>query len=300
MGDLASKYKMSVRRYMKILEQNSVKVKVVSEYGDQADRLLELWQQCYDHSREYQREVLTRDYFINMSRYMKGKTKLLEFLKDGKLIGYSLAIKDIETFHGLFAGMDYDYVRDNYLLFNLYGHTVKLGIEEGAQRIEMGLTTTYEKLSFGSVVVPMFAYMRHLSPVLNPILTNLFVLFSESTRFHAKHVFNRRFCGRVYADGHVSIEYKDRAITAGLLDVSLTGVRVKAEELLKKGRVLMKFIFHNSLNNFQVPAKLVWSENSKNEMKMGFVFKTKDPSIKEKIRQLNLSFDIEGSNSDPE
>ncbi len=42
MGDLASKYKMSVRRYMRILEENSVEVKVVSEYGDQADRLLEL------------------------------------------------------------------------------------------------------------------------------------------------------------------------------------------------------------------------------------------------------------------
>jgi predicted N-acyltransferase len=292
MNDLASKYKMSVRRYMRILELNSVEVKVVSEYAGQADRLLELWRQCYDHSREYQREVLTREYFVNMSNYMKGKTKLLEFIKDGKIIGYSLAIKDVDTFHGLFAGMDYDYVRDSYLLFNLYGHTVKLGIEEGAKIIEMGLTTTREKLSFGSVLVPMFAYMRHLSPVMNPILSNLFVLFSETSKHYIKKVYNERFYERIFIDAKVRIEDNKGSLSAEIKDLSLNGARISADGEIKKGHVMLEFVFQNSLNNFKVPGRVVWINGGGNNKEMGVIFLNRNPAIIEKIRKLMHSLDV--------
>ncbi len=226
-----------------------------------------------------------------MSHYMKGKTKLLEFLKDGKVIGYSLAIKDESTLHGLFAGMDYEYVRQYYLLFNLYGYTVKLGIDEGAGIIEMGLTTTYEKLSFGSEVVPMYAYMKHLSPFLNPILTNLFVLFSESTKFHTKQVFNRRFCERVYTDASVVLEHKKEFFSGNLADISLTGARISFPKVLKKGRCLLRFSFSNPLNDFKVPARVVWSFDGAHEKEMGFVFILNDPAINEKVRRLVLSYE---------
>ena len=249
-SDLAQKHRDHVKKYLRRLESNGVTIRVVTEYEQYADRLLELWKNCYSHAREYQQEFLTREYFVNLSRYLKDKSRLVLFEKDNKIIGIVVVILNENVIQALFAGMDYDYVRENYLIFNIYLQTIKLGIDEGVKIIENGITTIREKMDYGFNPVPMYAYMRHLSPLLNPILSNLFVLFSESTRFEAIKSYNRRFAERVYGNGKVFIETGKKEIEARLEDLSLSGVKISLGDTFDKKNVLIRFSFSNSSANF--------------------------------------------------
>ncbi len=270
--DLKQHHRYIVRRYLRTLREQNVTVRVLSDYAHLAPELRRLWQGCYDHATEYQREILTEQFFVEMSRRMGKSSRVILFEKDGEAIGYLIGIMNKDLFQGLFAGMDYRYVRDTFLLFNIYLATIRLGIELGVKVIENGLTSISEKMNFGFKPVPMHAYMRHLSPLVNPVLSGIFSLFSESTRFENKSVFNRRFSDRIYCGIEVHLISRGKEISGTLEDLSETGAKVSSTESLKGRKLQIRFHTPLLVEDFMIRARIRWNVKHGEEYNAGVEF----------------------------
>ncbi len=237
--DLKRHHRYIVRRYIRTLTEQNVTIRVLSDFAHLAPRLQHLWQECFDRALEYQREKLSQAYFREISIRMQGKSKLIVFEKNQEVIGFLLGMHDEDRFQALYAGMDYRYVRDTFMIFNIYLATIRLGIDLGVRVIENGITTLREKMNFGFKPIPFAAYMRHLSPVLNPVLSRVFSLFSESTRFENWTVFNQRYSERVFGDIKATLSVGKKEFLCTLINLTDTGAMLEGVDRVQRGKILL-------------------------------------------------------------
>jgi hypothetical protein len=224
---------------------------------------------------------------------MRDKSRLILFEKDGRAIGFLLGITNADFFQGLFAGMDYSYVKDCFLLFNIYIATIRLGIDLGVKVIENGLTTIPEKMNFGFKPVPMYAYMRHLSPLINPVLSGLFSLFSESTRFENKLVFNRRYSDRIYGNIDITLTIRGKEISGRLEDISESGVRVSCATKIYGRKARIDFHYPSFGRDFALKADIRWVVKHGEETIAGLRFRNPDVEIIRELQEYLIQNNVE-------
>lgn len=223
--DLQRHYRYMVRRYQRTLREHQVEVSILQDYAHLAPDLVRLWKGCYEHATEYQRELLNEQYFVQMNRYMSERSRLILFSIQGRPIGFYLLVSNQAALQGLYAGMDYSVSRDVFLIFNIYLAAIRMGIEQGVGIIENGITSIPEKMNFGFKPVPLFAYMRHLSPLLNPLLSRLFTLFSEPAHFSSRSAFNQAYRERLLQGVEFSVRAGGKYQICRLDNITDTGLR---------------------------------------------------------------------------
>lgn len=189
LNNLRSLYKKKYNKCIKNAQKNKLQIEITEKFAQYADELNVLWQNVYNNAKEYQREVLTPQYFDNMNKYLDGKAKMILARVDDKLAGFNLYIKDDTYLRGIYVGLDYEYNKLCDVYFNLFYEMIKLGIKEGCEKIEFGITTYVPKLEIGGEVEELYIYMKHLNPVLNPVMTKLFSLFTPQQKIKKRHVF---------------------------------------------------------------------------------------------------------------
>jgi predicted N-acyltransferase len=287
LDDMRSRYRYRLHKFIKSLKSDAVTIEVRDEFAGLAPQLRDLWRQIYERATEYKREILTPEYFANMSRCLKGRTKIILFRKEGRLIGFNFVIIDDDTLRPLFIGMDYAHNQDNSLYFNILCQAVKMGIELGKKSIEMGITTLNPKMEMGSVMYPLYGYMKHLSPVKSWILTGLFKSFTPPYREIEKHVYNRRFYERIYHEAKLTVIYRNREMKSETRNISMSGVQVATSCLLKKGDPAeVRFTAANPLNAFTVKARVAWSRAVSEGCEAGLQFRDVTETQKDRLENL--------------
>jgi len=285
--DMRKNYRHKIKLRMKRLENNSIKVEVIESFKDIACELKDLWMQVYNRATEYQREILTLEYFKNMDIYLKEKSKVILFKKNGKIIGFAILILDDYTSRPYYLGMDYAYNKENYLFFNILYQIVKNGIEEKKRMIEMGITTYNVKKDMGVEILPLFIYIKHLSPIFNIILTNLFSFFSTPPKIIQKHVFNRRYFERIYTSFKLKLLYKGKVKEATVINISEEGININSNILLKTNSyIYLKYCFPDSFNFFIVKGRVQWSKRVMNNFNIGVKFINLDQEQKDKLQNI--------------
>lgn len=140
------------------------------QFAPLADQLAHLWRLVFDRATEVKREILTADYFREVSR-LRSSSVLLARREDGSLAAFGLLLAEHPWLTFVNCGFDEDAGRSEGAYFRLLYEVVRFGIEGGFKQAELGITTLEPKLEIGGVPVPLFAWVRHHNPVIHRLLT---------------------------------------------------------------------------------------------------------------------------------
>ena len=286
MNDMRSRYRYRLKKFLRSMEKSSIIVEIRDHFSDLAEELTTLWFQIYNHAKEYKREILTPQYFINMDQYLKERSKVILFKLNGRIIAFDFIIIDDETLRPLFIGLDYKHNEENKLYFNILCQSVKMGIDLGKKKIEMGITTMGPKKEIGSEVIPAYGYMKHLRPLTHILITNLFSLFSPPDYRDRKRVFNRRYYERVYSELNLVLVFGNKSVPVTGVDISKKGIRLISATAVHKIRqtvLLVGFKTDDDPNNFNLSGKIVWVKEDNGQYSIGIRFVRMQHQLQEKL-----------------
>jgi hypothetical protein len=284
---MRSRYRYRLHKFVRSLKEGPVTVEIRDEFADLSQQLQDLWRQFYERAVRHKREVLTPDYFANLSRHLGGRARMILFRSEGRLIGFNLVILDDDTLRPLFIGMDYAHNQDKDLYFNILCQAVKMGIEMGKKSIEMGVATLKPKLEMGSVMYPLYGYLRHFSPIKGLILAALFKSSAPPYAETEKHVYNRRFYERIYHDFRLAVRVRNREMDGEARNLSLSGIKIATSCLLSRwDRAEVRFLSPNPLNSFSVRAKVVWTALDGDKCEAGLQFRKVTETQKDRLVNL--------------
>ncbi len=165
---LRSYYRSKLFKHRKRNAAAGVTHTVVDDFADLADELCAQWTVVHESASEFQREVLTPDFYRRLSRDLGPLSKAILFHRDGERVGHALLLRDGDMLRWLYVGRK---AAANDGLYLYVAQTVVLtAIELGASRLEMGLTTYAIKQDLGAEVVPIRLALRASRGWINPFV----------------------------------------------------------------------------------------------------------------------------------
>ncbi|MBU2856799.1 GNAT family N-acetyltransferase [Acidithiobacillus ferrooxidans] len=196
--DSAEAYRQSMRSYyrsklQKHLKRNTeagVHHKLVDDFADMADILCRQWMVVHTHAKEFQREVLTPEFYRALSQEMGSDSKVLLFYKNEELVGHALLLMDGEMLRWLYVGREAA-VNDSLYIYIAYT-VVESAILLGARQLEMGLTTYPIKQDLGADVVPIQMALRATWSWVNPFVGLGYRLLNHIPETHLRPIFKTK------------------------------------------------------------------------------------------------------------
>lgn len=185
---MRSEYRNRLRRRLRRSAEAGLVPRVEPRFGALAPRLRELWRQTFEEAREYRREVLTEEWFVEMDRRLGDRSRALLLEQGGEVVAFAVVFQDDDTLRFLYAGLDRRLSRDGHY-HALLALVVRHGIECGCRTVELGITTYPPKLDLGGRPVELWLGMRHLNPWLARVVPPLFKVLSPPVRPQPRKVF---------------------------------------------------------------------------------------------------------------
>ncbi len=184
---MRSQYRYKIRARMQRFGESGARMFVMDDFSDRAVEMARLWRNVYDQAKEYQREVIGPDFFVNVGR-IRGTSALMVEI-NGRLVAFSLLIDDGETLEQLYCGLDYEINRSAAVYFNMLYKIVKMAIDRGYRKVDFGITTLIPKLDVGAEAVPLYMFMKHRQRVWNWIAPRIFDMMTSIPTERSRRVF---------------------------------------------------------------------------------------------------------------
>lgn len=191
MNSLRYNYRRNLKKYLKTIEQKKLTLNLLDDYTEYVPRIRELYYNCYIKAKEYKREILTENFFYNIHKYLPEKSKVLLIQKDDLILGYALFLLDDYTLRLSYIGLDYNYNEKYSTYFILFYHSLKYAIENKYKKFELGLTSYDFKQKMGGEVVSLYAYMKHLNPVINIIMKKVNTILFPPKKVYTRNPFKK-------------------------------------------------------------------------------------------------------------
>jgi hypothetical protein len=167
--NLRSHYRYKIRKSAAKLAKRGISVKVRPLEQAYSPEIHHLYEHVNDRAA-VSLERLTAKFFSLLGRSFPHQTRLMQFLKHGNCVGWVALLRDGPTIYDLFHGIDYNENRPADLYFNQITATIRFALESHAQKLSLGQSTGTAKSRFGGVSVPLWAAIRHRSPVVQAAL----------------------------------------------------------------------------------------------------------------------------------
>jgi hypothetical protein len=167
---IKSKRRNEFRRKFKAAAASApIELEVISDVSEVVDEIYPLYLQVYARSK-MQFEKLTKEYFVEVGRRMPDKARFFLWRQNGKLIAFALNLVEGDTLYGEYIGLDYSIALDIHLYFYVMRDILSWSIANGYKSIESSGLSYAPKLQMAHVLAPLDLYVRHTSPLINPIL----------------------------------------------------------------------------------------------------------------------------------
>ncbi|HOW27517.1 MAG TPA: GNAT family N-acetyltransferase [Elusimicrobiota bacterium] len=189
LDSLRKRYRKEISLRKRKFQRDDVTVQVVEDFTPHAADLERLWFNVYDQAREYKRERLTKDFFMNIRQCLNGRSSVLLVKKGDRPVAFSLLLFDDETLIPLFCGLDYSLNEDYCLYFNLFYNIIALAGERDMRDIDLGITTLEPKKEIGAEVVTLHMYMKHRNPLFHLFVPRIFDAMTPQDNTPPKRVF---------------------------------------------------------------------------------------------------------------
>lgn len=124
-------------------------------------------------------EVLTVDFFRNVSRHMPDNTRFFLWKENGRLIAFLLCLVSRDRLNDYYVGLDYSVAHDYHLYFLKFRDVLNWCIKHKIKVYEMGITGYEAKRRLGFDTVPYYLYVKHRNLLIRP----LFKMVCQFLRF---------------------------------------------------------------------------------------------------------------------
>jgi predicted N-acyltransferase len=178
---IKAKRRNELRRKLKAAQgAGPIELETLSDASAIVDEIYPLYLQVFERSG-LQFEKLTKAFFREIGSKMPDKTLFFIWRQNGKVIAFSLCLVDGDTLYGEYIGLDYQVALDLHLYFYVMRDIISWAIANGYRSIVSSGLNYAPKLLLRHVLEPLDLYVRHTSPLLNPIL-RLILPILEPTR----------------------------------------------------------------------------------------------------------------------
>ncbi len=187
LASMKSYYRSKLLKHLRINEQNGIRHELRDTFHELADELCEQWKVVHDQADEYQREVLTPEFYRGFSERLGDRSKVLLFFRQDELIGHALLLLDRDMLRWLYFGRK---EACNDSLYIYVGHkVVETAILLGVRNLEMGLTTYSVKKDLGVQMAPTRLALRSPWRVINPLIGLIYPLLNRTPEIKNKSIF---------------------------------------------------------------------------------------------------------------
>lgn len=157
------------RKNLKATEGESICMSVTDDVTGLVDEIYPLYLQVYERSKLHF-EKLTKDYFRQLSVRMKDKVRFLLWHRGNRLAAFGMYMIQGDQLFSEYLGFDYAIALD----LHLYHYTVRdmttWAIGHGFKWFRSSGLNYDPKLHFGHRLDPIDLYVRHVSPIMNPVM----------------------------------------------------------------------------------------------------------------------------------
>ena len=167
------------RKIKKTLSLEPIEVKVIDTVEPIIDDVYQLYLNTYNAST-VRFEKLTREFFINVGRYMSGQAKFFLYYVEGRLAAFNLCFHHQDILIDKFIGFDYALTRKYNLYFFSWYKNIEWCLKHSLHFYQVGQTDYEEKLRLGGHPLPLHVLVRHNNRIINMVLKNISQLFTPS------------------------------------------------------------------------------------------------------------------------
>lgn len=189
-SDLKSYYRSKINNHLRKNDEIGVHHDMVENFSDIAGELCEQWKVVHERANEFQREVLTPDFYRELSLRLDGCAKVLRFFRGNNFIGHALLLHDRDTLRWLYFGRSEPI--NNSLYLYVIQAVIKTGIDLKVSRIEMGLTTYPIKLDVGARLESIDFAIRCSYSIFNPFVGWFYRFLNKPTDVQNKSIFKNK------------------------------------------------------------------------------------------------------------
>ncbi len=157
------------RKFRRIAKAAPLELEVRSDVAPLVDELYPLYLQVHERS-PMKFERLTKAYFRALGERMADRARFFIWRQEGKVVAFSLAVVHNGTIIDDYLGLDYRVALELHLYFHTFRDVITWSIAHGLQRYASSPLNYEPKLHLGCDLMPLDLYVRHTSPLLNPIM----------------------------------------------------------------------------------------------------------------------------------
>ncbi|RRS10046.1 aminotransferase class I/II-fold pyridoxal phosphate-dependent enzyme [Pseudoalteromonas sp. J010] len=158
-----SKTRNKMRSALKLEEKFGIKVEVTKDFKHLSKEMERLWQNVNKNSKDYSREQLTADFFLQTQLNCPENSEVITLTYQGKLIAFMYNLIGDDDYIMLDWGVDYNF--EHYKAANLYRAasllSIKRMIELKKARLELGITNYTPKLFLSATLEPKAFFIKH-------------------------------------------------------------------------------------------------------------------------------------------
>ena len=155
------------RKFRKVTKAVKIDLEIVNEVAGSLDAVYGLYLQTLKKSDFYFEEY-TKDFFKNISQNMSHETKYFLWRIDGRLVAFDLCLVSKDTMIDELVGLDYSVAYKYNLYFITFRDTITWCIENGIKKYTCGATAYGTKRRLGCAFTPLYMYVKHINPLINP------------------------------------------------------------------------------------------------------------------------------------
>jgi predicted N-acyltransferase len=184
---MKSYYRSKLNKHLRINEKQGICHELCDDFAHLADTLCKQWLVVHNHASEYQREILTPEFYRGFSQDLGANSKVILFYRHDTLIGHALLLMDGDLLRWLYFGRT-DAVNDSLYIYVAH-KVVETAINLGAKKLELGLTTYPIKKDLGAYMSPLKLALRAPSPLINPYVGWFYPLLNQTPAINNKSIF---------------------------------------------------------------------------------------------------------------
>ncbi len=190
LASMKSYYRSKLQKHLRINQEHGVSHELLDNFDDLAELLCQQWHTVHDHATEFQREVLSPQFYAEFSLKLGTSSKVLLFYRKKELIGHALLLMDNDMLRWLYFGRN-EAINDSLYIY--VGHkVVETAIVLGAKKLEMGLTTYAIKKDLGAYLSPIKLALRSPSTLINQFIGIFYPLLNHIPEIQNKSIFKTK------------------------------------------------------------------------------------------------------------
>ena len=184
---MRSHYRHKLQKHLKKNSNEKVKYTIINDFAALSEVLIKQWQVIHDNAKELEREVITSEFYENISNRMDTFSSIIYFTKDDKPCAHVLLLHDNDMLRWMYIGRE-ESLKDS-MYFYIIDKIISYGIDNGFKMIELGLTTYPIKQDFGGQLIQNNIAISFVFPIFNFMVSLVWNLFNKPAKYTKRRVF---------------------------------------------------------------------------------------------------------------